>query len=171
MTSKILINKPKYGKKCLICKQSYIIPKEKLYENFVCTDCRNKLFERANRYDKQEEKKMPKEEVNMAEDIRDYNLGLSDSQKRIVEITEGMKDLLLYKNKKYGDSALKPKHRFYKGDSTNSILIRLDDKIGRIESNTDELPSVNDVADIIGYLTLLLVSMGVTKADLHKFMD
>lgn len=95
----------------------------------------------------------------------------TDSQKRIVEITEGMKDLLLYKNHKYGDSALKPKHRFYKGDSTNSILIRLDDKIGRIESNTDELPRVNDVADLIGYLTLLLVSMGVTKEDLAKFMD
>lgn len=95
----------------------------------------------------------------------------TDSQKRIVEITEGMKDLLLYKNKKYGDSALKPKHRFYKGDSTNSILIRLDDKIGRIESNTDELPRVNDVADLIGYLTLLLISMGVTKEDLQKFMD
>lgn len=95
----------------------------------------------------------------------------TDSQKRIVEITEGMKDLLLYKNKKYGDSALNPKHRFYKGNSTNSILIRLDDKLGRIESNTDELPRVNDVADLIGYLTLLLVSMGVTKGDLAKFMD
>ena len=95
----------------------------------------------------------------------------TDSQKRIVEITEGMKDLLLYKNKKYGDSALKPKHRFYKGDSTNSILIRLDDKIGRIESNTNELPRVNDVADIIGYCTLLLISMGVTKEDLEKLKD
>ena len=95
----------------------------------------------------------------------------TDSQKRIVEITEGMKDLLLYKNKKYADSALRPKNRFYKGDSTNSILIRLDDKMSRIESNTDELPRVNDVADLIGYCTLLLISMGVTKEDLAKFMD
>lgn len=43
--------------------------------------------------------------------------------------------------------------------------------MGRIESNTGELPRVNDVADLIGYLTLLLVSMGVTKGDLAKFMD
>lgn len=96
---------------------------------------------------------------------------LTESQQKIVEITEGMKDLLLYKNGKYGDSALNPKGIFYKGDSTNSILIRLDDKLGRVISNPDEKPRVNDVADIIGYCTLLLISMGVTRADLAKFMD
>ena len=47
-------------------------------------------------------------------------------------------------------------------------MIRLDDKMSRIESNTDELPRVNDVADLIGYCTLLLISMGVTKEDLAK---
>ena len=96
---------------------------------------------------------------------------VTETQQKIKDILSGMTDLLLYKNEKYGDSALKPKHRFYKGDSTNSILIRLDDKIGRIESNTDELPRVNDVADIIGYCTLLLISMGVTKEDLEKLKD
>ena len=38
-------------------------------------------------------------------------------------------------------------------------------------SNTEEKPRVNDVADIIGYYTLLLVSMGITSEDLKKFMD
>ena len=96
---------------------------------------------------------------------------LTESQIAIVDVLDGMKDLLLYKNRKYGDSALKPKHRFYKGDSTNSILIRLDDKMGRIESNAEEKPRVNDVADLIGYLVLLLVSMGVSAKDLEKFKD
>ena len=93
------------------------------------------------------------------------------TQQKIKDILSGMTDLLLYKNKKYGDSAINPKKIFYKGDITNSILIRLDDKIGRVMSNTEEKPRVNDVADIIGYCTLLLVSMGITSEDLKKFMD
>ena len=93
------------------------------------------------------------------------------TQQKIKDILSGMTDLLLYKNKKYGDSAVNPKKIFYKGDSTNSILIRLDDKIGRVMSNTEEKPRVNDVADIIGYCTLLLVSMRITSEDLKKFMD
>jgi hypothetical protein len=95
----------------------------------------------------------------------------TDTQAKLVDVLDGMKNLLLYKNKKYGDSALKPKNIFYKGDATNSILIRLDDKIGRVMSNPDDKPRVNDVADIIGYCTLLLISMGVTAEDLKKFMD
>ena len=110
--------------------------------------------------------------MNLAEQLSKSPWGdLPPTQQKIHEITEAMKDLLLYKNQKYGDSALNPKKIFYKGDSTNSILIRLDDKIGRIMSNTEEKPRINDVADIIGYCTLLLISMGVTREDLAKFMD
>lgn len=93
------------------------------------------------------------------------------TQEKIKEISDAMKDLLLYKNQKYGDSALNPKGIFYKGDSTNSISIRLDDKLGRVISNKAEKPRVNDVADIIGYCTLLLISMGVTAEDIAKFKD
>ena len=93
------------------------------------------------------------------------------NREKIVEISDSMKDLLLYKNEKYGDSALSPNNIFYKGDSTNSILIRLDDKIGRIKNNTDSKPRVNDVCDIIGYCVLLLASMNVTSEDIVKFKD
>lgn len=95
----------------------------------------------------------------------------TDTQHKIIEITNAMRDLLLYKNEKYGDSALKPKQIFYKGDAVNSILIRLDDKLGRIIANTDDTPRVNDVADIIGYCTLLLIGMGVEVKDIEKLRD
>lgn len=95
----------------------------------------------------------------------------TDTQKKISDTFDAMKDLLLYKNKMYGDSALKPKKIFYKGDSTNSILIRLDDKLGRIISNTEEKPRINDTVDLIGYLILLLISLGVTPEDIAKFKD
>ena len=91
------------------------------------------------------------------------------TQDKITEITDAMKDLC--KNKKYGDSALKPKHIFYKGDSVSSILIRLDDKISRIMTNEDVTPRVNDVADIIGYCVLLLAGMGVNASDIEKLKD
>ena len=92
-------------------------------------------------------------------------------EKRITEIIEAMKHLLVEKNKRYGNSALEPQHIFYKGDAQNSILIRLDDKLGRIKANTDNTPRVNDVCDIIGYCTLLLISMGITKEDIEKLED
>ena len=95
----------------------------------------------------------------------------TNTQEKICEITNAIKDLLLYKNNKYGDSALKPNNVFYKGDSTNSILIRLDDKVGRVKSNPDKNPRVNDVVDIVGYSILLLISMGVTNEDISKFKD
>ena len=96
---------------------------------------------------------------------------MSSSKEKIIEIMDSMKDLLLYKNEKYGDSALSPNNIFYKGDSTNSILIRLDDKIGRIKNNSDSLPRMNDVCDIIGYCTLLLVSMNISPEDIQHLKD
>ncbi len=96
---------------------------------------------------------------------------IENTQQKITEITEAIRDLLLYKNQKYGDSALKPKQIFYKGEARDSIMIRLDDKLGRIMANTDTTPRINDVADIIGYCTLLLGSMGATVEDIQKLMD
>ena len=90
-------------------------------------------------------------------------------REKIIEITDSMKDLLLYKNEKYGDSALHPNNVFYKGDSTNSIKIRLDDKISRVKNCKET--RINDVADIIGYCVLLLVSMGATVEDFEKLKD
>lgn len=94
---------------------------------------------------------------------------LSESQKKIIEVCDSMKELLLYKNEKYGDSALNPNNVFYKGDSTNSIKIRLDDKIGRIKNS--EETRINDVCDIIGYCVLLLVSMGTSEKEINLLKD
>ena len=94
---------------------------------------------------------------------------MTDSQQKIANVCDEMKNILLYKNEKYGDSALHPNNVFYKGDSTNSIKIRLDDKIGRVKNCKET--RINDVADIIGYCVLLLVSMGATVEDFEKLKD
>ena len=95
----------------------------------------------------------------------------SETQQKITEITNAMRELLLYKNQKYGDSALQPKRIFHKGNNLTSILIRLDDKLSRVMENNDQLPRINDVADIIGYCTLLLIGMGATADDIQKLKD
>ena len=95
----------------------------------------------------------------------------TDTQHKIIEITNAMRDLLLYKNEKYGDSALKPKQIFYKGDAVNSILIRLDDKLGRVMASVAEYDNTDDVADIIGYCMLLLIGIGVGVDDIEKLRD
>lgn len=92
------------------------------------------------------------------------------TQHKIIDICVEMAHLLLYKNNKYGNSALEPKQIFYKGDNVTSILIRLDDKLSRIINNNSELRT-NDIADIIGYLVLLLIAKGVTVSELEKLKD
>jgi hypothetical protein len=106
--------------------------------------------------------------------LQEAPASISKSQESIAEIVDATKDLLLYKNRLYGDSALNPigiftKHIKTVPANTTSILVRLDDKLGRVK-NAPEL-RINDVSDIIGYCTLLLVSMGATKEDIEKFKD
>jgi hypothetical protein len=86
------------------------------------------------------------------------------TQKRINEVCNAMRDLLLEKNKRYGNSALEPLNIFSLQNSTNSIMIRIDDKLNRVKNRKTDKPKSNDVCDVIGYCFLLLVSMGV-KAD------
>lgn len=94
----------------------------------------------------------------------------SQTQKQIENICKAISDVLIDKNKKYGNSALKPINVFYKGDNTNSILIRLDDKLSRIKNNKEDI-RVNDICDTIGYLVLLLVAKGVKIEDIEKLKD
>ena len=68
------------------------------------------------------------------------NTELGETQQKIIEMTDAMRELLLYKNQKYDDSALNPKRIFYKGTTLSSILIRLDDKLSRVMENNDKLP-------------------------------
>lgn len=83
---------------------------------------------------------------------------MSNSQKRISEVCDQVKEMLLEKNRKYGDSALHPVRIFSKASSVEQILVRLDDKLSRLCTRAiDEDEDV--VIDIIGYLILLKIAL------------
>jgi hypothetical protein len=87
--------------------------------------------------------------------------GLTETQKKIQQVTESMCRLLLEKNRRYGDSALSPKNIFSKLPAGETIRIRLDDKLSRIMANKGE-PRKNDFSDLLGYLVLFCASQGWT---------
>jgi hypothetical protein len=71
---------------------------------------------------------------------------------------DSFKEFLKEKNKRYGDSALKPAKIFTKQNAGSQICNRLDDKISRIQ-NSNELKK-NDVSDLFGYTALLMIENG-----------
>lgn len=68
-----------------------------------------------------------------------------------------IRDILLEKNRKYGNSALKPTRIFAKSDAVEQLKVRIDDKISRIVSGkTDD--NEDTISDLIGYLILLRIA-------------
>lgn len=82
-----------------------------------------------------------------------------DTQNNISQVCDEIKNMLIEKNKSYGDSAINPVRIFSKADSVEQIKVRIDDKISRI-SRGKEFYGDNDIDDLIGYLVLLKVSGG-----------
>lgn len=79
-----------------------------------------------------------------------------------IELTcDSLRDFLLEKNKRYGDSALEPIRIFSKDAADTSLRSRIDDKLSRIK-NSDELRK-NDLVDTIGYMILLCIDNGFTN--------
>ena len=79
------------------------------------------------------------------------------TQNTIANVCDNIKNMLIDKNKSYGDSALDPIRIFSKANSDEQIKIRIDDKLSRI-SRGSEFYGDNDLDDLIGYLILLKVS-------------
>ena len=78
------------------------------------------------------------------------------------KVVSSIESVLVEKNKRYGNAALEPLNVFYKGRATDSICIRLDDKLSRIK-NSDILRK-NDLFDLLGYCLLYLVKCDVGSA-------
>lgn len=89
----------------------------------------------------------------------------ASSAESIAAVCDSIKKLLLEKNKKYGDSALSPVRVFSKATTTEQLLVRIDDKLSRIQKGAGLVAEDEDVVnDLIGYLILLKIAMMKNKS-------
>lgn len=85
---------------------------------------------------------------------------MTDTQKQITQICDNIKNLLLEKNRNYGDSALNPVRVFSKSSTLEQLYVRIDDKLSRISRGKGLLGTDEDVIDdLIGYLVLIKVAI------------
>lgn len=104
-------------------------------------------------------------DLNDDDDERDYWSGelVDDTEPtfedQVRSITGGIADLLIEKNRKYGNAALDPERIFSGASSTEAIRVRIDDKLSRIKTS-DPDDQEDSITDLIGYCILLLIAEG-----------
>lgn len=79
------------------------------------------------------------------------------TQLNIAKVCDEVKEMLIAKNKSYGDSALNPVRIFATSDNVEQLHVRIDDKLSRISRGGSFLGD-NDIDDLIGYLILLKIA-------------
>ena len=85
-----------------------------------------------------------------------------ETQAAIAKVCDEVKELLMAKNRAYGNSALNPVRIFSKASQEEQILVRLDDKLSRLSRGHAAGEDV--ITDLIGYLVLLkVVRKGMNK--------
>ena len=70
---------------------------------------------------------------------------MTKTQDEISAVCNDIKELLLYKNKQYGDSALNPSRIFSKASAVEQLLVRIDDKLNRIKKGAGLVGEDEDV--------------------------
>ena len=97
-------------------------------------------------------------------------MAMNETESKISVVCDEIKELLIHKNRKYGNSALQPNRIFSKCSATEQLLVRIDDKLNRIMKGAGLLATDEDVVnDLIGYLVLLKISMASDKN--HEILD
>jgi hypothetical protein len=82
---------------------------------------------------------------------------LTDTALDIVEQCDFLAEILIEKNRQYGDSALNPVRLFSAADPVEQLKVRIDDKLSRIRTAADD-DLEDPLLDLTGYLVLLLIA-------------
>jgi hypothetical protein len=82
---------------------------------------------------------------------------MNDFSQKVSEYLLEIRELLISKNLKYGNSALEPIGVFSKLSPREGLLIRIDDKLKRIKNGSLEKDDEDVINDLIGYLVLLKI--------------
>jgi Na+/phosphate symporter len=84
---------------------------------------------------------------------------MKNSSDKIKEVGDYVVNLLLEKNKAYGDSALNPANIFAKGSAVDNLCCRIDDKLMRIKNKGIDDKTEDTLVDLIGYFILLKIAI------------
>ena len=97
---------------------------------------------------------------------------MQQTQQEIARVCDKVKNLLLEKNMKYGDSALNPIRIMSQASNIEQILVRIDDKLNRLKQGNNLLFDDEDVImDLIGYYILLKVALDSECQDAYNVTD
>jgi hypothetical protein len=75
----------------------------------------------------------------------------------VSSVLSEIRDMLISKNEKYGNSALEPLGVFSQLSAKEGLLVRIDDKLKRIKNGSLEKDDEDVINDLIGYLVLLKI--------------
>ena len=81
----------------------------------------------------------------------------------VLGILEAVGNMLVEKNRKYGDSALNPARIFSHADTGEQLKVRIDDKLNRIRNQQNDEDEDVEI-DLVGYLVLLRIAKKRMKA-------
>jgi len=84
---------------------------------------------------------------------------MKNSSDKIKEVGDYVVNLLIEKNKAYGDSALNPANIFAKGSAVDNLCCRIDDKLMRIKNKGIDDKTEDTLVDLIGYFILLKIAI------------
>ena len=82
---------------------------------------------------------------------------MSQFYANVCEVMQEIKELLLEKNEKYGNSALEPLGIFSKLSAKEGLLVRIDDKLKRIKNGRLDNDEEDVINDLSGYLVLIKI--------------
>lgn len=86
---------------------------------------------------------------------------MTDVQSLIANECDALKELLLQKNRAYGNAALDPVRIFSKAPADEQIRVRLDDKLSRLARGHAAGEDVE--LDLMGYIILLRVARRMSE--------
>jgi hypothetical protein len=85
-------------------------------------------------------------------------LSMDDFSFQVSAYLLSIRELLINKNIKYGNSALEPLGVFSQLSAKEGLLVRIDDKLKRIKNGSLEKDDEDVINDLIGYLVLLKIA-------------
>ena len=77
-------------------------------------------------------------------------------EEKVTAILDDIREMLLSKNKAYGDSALNPVRIFSSASPSAQLRVRIDDKLSRLARGKAAGEDV--LKDLLGYLVLLQIA-------------